>query len=277
MRNWLDQIIPQGALHLWLVDGVEFGVRLLLILLLYTVARWVTGRALDALMHPLSARARQEGPTSVTRLQTLEGLSRSAVRYALLFVMVVMLLGEAGIRVEAILASAGVAGLAISFGAQRLVRDVLTGFFFLLEDQFRVGEMVTLVTGPGLPQYTGNILEMGLRVTRLNDLTGKLVTVANGDITAVINHHRGPVTATVEVGVPVDAPLGRIRELVSGLPMSEELFAGEPQVEGVSSLEGGRMVVRIAAPAIPGKAPQAELALRQAVGEALRGEEIELK
>jgi len=274
MRSWLDQVVPQGGFHLPVVDGVEFASRLVLVLLLFLVGRWLSLRALDAVMGPLTARARQEGPTSVTRLQTLEGLSRSAVRYVLLFVLIVMFLGELGVRVEAIVASAGVAGLALSFGAQRLVRDVLTGFFMLLEDQFRVGEMVTLVSGPGLPQYTGNILEMGLRVTRMNDLTGKLVVIGNGDITAVINHNRGPVTATVEVGVGLDAQLGQIRELVSALPLDRELFAGPAVVEGVANLDGTKMVLRIAAPATPGKAPQAELALRQAIAEALRAHEI---
>lgn len=277
MRSWLDRVVPPGAFHLAVVDAVELTGRVVLLLVLYLIARWLMRRGLDAVVGPLLARARQEGPTSVTRLQTLEGLARSAIGYTLLFVLIVTLLGELGVQVGAILTGAGVAGLAFSFGAQRLVRDVLTGFFLLLEDQFRVGEMVTLVTGAGLPQYTGNIVEMGLRVSRVTDLTGKLVTVANGDITAVINHSRSPVTATVELGVAPDAPLGKIRELVAALPLGSEMFSGEARVEGVASLDGTKMVVRVAAPAAPGMAPQAELVLRQTVGEALRAQEIELR
>src|SRR5438132_1368764 len=110
MRTWFDRIIPPGPAHLWLADGVDMGMRVLFILLLFSAARWVSSRALDAVMSPLLARARQEGPSNVARLQTLAALARSVVRYALLFVTVVTLLSAVGIEVTAILASAGVAG-----------------------------------------------------------------------------------------------------------------------------------------------------------------------
>ncbi|MGV3721664.1 MAG: SUMF1/EgtB/PvdO family nonheme iron enzyme, partial [Actinomycetota bacterium] len=84
--------------------------------------------------------------------RTLEGLARSTTTYALLFLTVVTLLNSVGVPVATLLTGAGVAGLALSFGAQRVVRDVLTGAFILVEDQFRVGEVVTLVLTAGLPQ-----------------------------------------------------------------------------------------------------------------------------
>lgn len=277
MRTWLERIVPLGSAHLWLVDGVELAGKLLLILVLYAAVRWLAVRALDAVLNPLLARSRQEGPGGAARLETLAVLSRSSVRYALLFVLVVTLLSAVGIEITAILASAGVAGLAISFGAQRVVRDVLSGFFILLEDQFRVGEMVTLVNGPGLPLQTGAIVEMGLRVSRLTDLTGRLVTVANGDITTVVNHSRGPVTAAVEIGVPPGIPLARVQELAGTLVLPDSLFAGKAEVEGVAGADATRILVRVAAPAGPGMAPQAELALRGALADALRRGGIEIR
>jgi small conductance mechanosensitive channel len=277
MREWLENTIPRGLWHSWAVEGSEAALKVLLAIWLFVVLRWIVLRAIDTVMRPLLARAQREGETSTARLRTLEGLARSSITYVLLFVTGVTLLSHFDVNVAAILASAGVAGLALSFGAQRLVRDLLTGIFILLEDQFRVGEVVTLVLGPGLPQMNGTILEMGLRITRLEDISGKLVSVANGDIIAVINHHRGPVTATVEIGIDANASIDRVRELTADLSLPDDLFTGPASVQGVTALEAGKMVVRVAAPGRPGRAPDAELVLRQAVGEALRKAEVEIR
>jgi small conductance mechanosensitive channel len=277
MRDWLDRIIPSGVWHTGLVSAADLSWKVLLTLALFLAFRWLALRALTAVMLPLAGRARRENGASLARLQTLEGLARSWITYLLLFLAAVTLLNQVGVNVATILAGAGVAGLALSFGAQRLVRDVLTGFFLLLEDQFRVGEVVTLVGTAGLPQFTGTVLEMGLRITRIQDVAGKVVTLGNGDIAAVINHSRGPITAAVEVGVTNEAPLSQVSATVQAVSLPDELFAGPAVVQGIAALEGERMVVRVAAPARPGKAPEAELALRQAVGEALRRDEIAIR
>jgi len=277
MREWLDRIVPTGDWHTWAVAGAESLVKILAAVVLFFGVRWLALRAIAAVMRPLLARAQREGDTSLARLRTLEGLARSSITYALLFVTVVTLLSHFSVNVAAILASAGVAGLALSFGAQRLVRDLLTGIFILLEDQFRIGEVVTLVLGPGLPQLNGTIAEMGLRITRLHDISGKLVSVGNGDIVAVINHHRGPISTTVEVGVSASTPLDQLGTLAGEAVLPPGLFSGPARVEGVASFDADKMVVRFAAPALPGKAPEAELALRQTLGAALREAEVELR
>lgn len=277
MRDWLNRTLPAGPWHLWLVDSVNAAAAVVLAALMYFLLRWVLLRAVQTLMLPLLARAEREGETSAARLRTLQGLALSSITYTLLFVAVVTLLGQAGVNVSAILAGAGVAGLAFSFGAQRLVRDVLTGFFLLLEDQFRVGEIVTLIGLPGMMQANGTVLDMGLRTTRLRDTTGKLVTVSNGDIGAVVNHSRGPITAAVELGVPAEVAIDRIREIMVALDLPADRFSGPAELRGVTALEAGKVVVRIAAPAQPGKAPEAELALRQAAGEALRRAGVEIR
>jgi small conductance mechanosensitive channel len=277
MRDWLDRVAPTGEWHSWVVTAGEAGLKVLAAVLLFFAARWLSLRAMSAVMRPLLSRAQREGETSLARLRTLEGLARSSITYVLLFVTVVTLLSHFSVNVAAILASAGVAGLALSFGAQRLVRDLLTGIFILLEDQFRIGEVVTLVLGPGLPQLNGTIAEMGLRITRLHDISGKLVSVGNGDIVAVINHHRGPIVTTVEVGVGSGTPLDRLSQLAGEAALPVGLFSGPARVEGVTAFDADKMVVRFAAPALPGRAPEAELALRQSLGAALREAEVELR
>ena len=277
MRRWLDQILPAGSWHGWMVDVAEGGLKIAIAVIVFLVLRRLVLRALQSVLLPILTRASGEDLTAVSRLKTLEGLARSSATYILLFGVVVTLLQSFNIQVTTLLAGAGVAGLALSFGAQRLVRDVLTGFFLLLDDQFRVGEVVSLMGIPGMAQANGTVLEMGLRTTRMADLSGKLVTISNGDIGAVINHSRGPVTATVEVGVPADVQLSQVREAMAALSLPDELFDGSAAVEGVTALEATRMVVRIAAPARAGRAPEAEMALRQAAGEALRQRGIEIR
>jgi moderate conductance mechanosensitive channel len=277
MRDWLKNTIPGGVWHNWLVDGAEASVKIVLVILLFFVARWLAFRALKIVMLPLLGRAEREGPSSVARMHTLSGLARSWIGFIVFFLAAMTVLSQLGFNVAALVASAGVAGLAVSFGAQRLVRDVLTGFVLLLEDQFRVGEVVTLIGSPGLPQLNGTIREMGLRVTHLLDTSGKLVIIGNGDIAAVVNHSRGPVTATIELGVPTDVDLESVRKALPSVPLPDGLFTGPPEIEGVTAIEGAKMVLRIAGPASPGRAPEAELALRQAVGQALRQAGIEIK
>ena len=277
MREWLERVIPAGPLHTWAVDGARAGTRIAVALLLFALFRWLVVRGIRMVLRPLLARLENEGAGNHSRLRTLGSLAESAVTYSLLFVLVVGLLSDMGINVATLVAGAGVAGLALSFGAQRLVRDLLTGFFLLLEDQFRVGEVVTIVASAGLPQLTGTITEIGLRATRLQDISGKHITIGNGDIAAVVNHSRGPVTATVDVGVPSDTPMERLHEVVHSAELPPDLLEGTATVQGVAALDSDKMVVRITAPALPGKAPEGELALRQAIGQALRTAEITIK
>lgn len=277
LHEWLSRVIPTGVWHAGLVSAAELGLSVLVILVLFLILRSLSLHGLAAIMRPLEAAAKREGESSLARVKTLEGLARSVIGYALLLLAILTGLDQIGVNVSTLLAGAGVAGLALSFGAQRLVRDVLTGFFLLLEDQFRVGETVTLLGIPGITQLNGTIEDIGLRITRLSDTSGKRVIVNNGDIGAVVNHSRGPVLIAIELGVPVDAPLERVQEIVEGTQLPSALFNEGTSLQGVAALDATKMVVRVSARARPGRSTDAELALRQAVGRALREAEIEIK
>jgi small conductance mechanosensitive channel len=95
-----------------------------------------------------------------------------------------------------------VAGLAVGFGAQKLVKDVITGFFLLLEDQYAVGDYVTIGT------VTGTVEELGMRITRLRDDDGRLYILSNGDIGQVCNMSRGPLAGVLEVAIAASADVG---------------------------------------------------------------------
>lgn len=239
------------------------GAKLLAIFLLYLIVQRVIGRAVDRLLPPLLTRVRPDTPVRESRVRTISSLLKSIAQYVLLFITAVMALRVLDFEVAPIVASAGVVGLAVGFGAQRLVRDVITGFLILLEDQFDVGDTVTISGN------TGVVEEMSMRITRLRDEMGKLVILSNGDISTVVNHSRGPLTVTVDLSVAPDTSLDQLRELVAGLPLPEGTWAEPPAVRGVVSMDATKLTVRVTGRAQPGRQSAAELGLRQALREAL--------
>jgi small-conductance mechanosensitive channel len=246
------------------------GLKLLGIFLLYLIVRRLIGQAIDRLVPLLLGHVRPATHVRESRIRTISGLLKSICQYLLLFITAVMALKVLEFEVAPILASAGVVGLAVGFGAQRLVRDVITGFLILMEDQFDVGDTVT-ISG-----QTGVVEEMGMRITRLRDDVGKLIILANGDISTVINHSRGPLAVNIDLSVQPETGLQRLRDLVANLSLPEELWSEPPTVRGVLAMDAARLTVRVWGRAHPGKQFAAELSLRQALRDALAAAYIKL-
>lgn len=153
-----------------------------------------------------------------------------------------------------ILGGAAILGLAVSFGAQSLVKDIITGFFMLIEDQFAVGDVVE-VAGLG-----GSVEEITMRVVKLRDLEGNLHIVPNGEIKAVTNRTRGWSRAVVDVGVAYSADIDRVMDVVAdetrrlaGEDRWAALLDGPPEVTGVESLGDNAVVVRALLRTSPGQ------------------------
>src|SRR5436305_8615071 len=150
-------------------------------------------------------------PDEVPRIETLARVFRYAAAVLIAVVAGSLVLGELGISVAPILATAGVAGVGIGFGAQSLVKDYFTGFFLLLEDQIRQGDVVEIAGKSGLVE------EVTLRYVRLRDFDGHVHFVPNGEIKVVSNRTRGFAQAAVDVGVgygvDIDLALGVMREV----------------------------------------------------------------
>ncbi len=261
----------------WLLEARDLGttatvagLKLFGIILLYLLIRRLISRGIDQLLPRLLARVRPATQVRESRLRTISGLLKSIAQYFLLFITVVMALKVLDFEVAPIVASAGVIGLAVGFGSQKLVKDVITGFLILLEEQFDVGDTVTISGN------TGVVEEMGMRITRLRDDVGKLIILSNGDISTVINHSRGTLAVGVDLSVPADTSVARLRELVAGLMLSEELWAEAPTVRGITAMDAAKITVRVAGRAKPGRQALAELALRQAVRDALATAYIKL-
>ncbi|HWR10015.1 mechanosensitive ion channel family protein [Sporomusa sp.] len=199
------------------------------------------------------------------RARTLSSLLHSIIRYAIYFIVVVMMLQEFKIDTTSIVAGAGIIGLAVGVGAQSLIKDFITGFFIILEDQYGVGDYVVI------GDMTGTVEELGFRVTKLRDGNGILHIIPNGSILKVSNYTRGHMQAVVNVPVPYEADIGEIFTILEAACISvgksmPEVLAG-PNVVGVVDLRPGEVVIRITAKTVPLEQVKVETTLRRLIKE----------
>lgn len=213
---------------------------------------------------------------SDNRALTLSGLLKSILRYAVYFVATISIV-EIFIpnAARTVLTGAGIIGLAVGFGAQNLVRDIITGFFILFEDQFAVGDFVQVVG------ITGTVEEIGLRVTKIREYGGQLHIIPNGTIDRVANFNRGGMMAVVEVGISYDENIERaIDVLKTASDKFAETWAVDlmegPSVLGVVRFGEWDVVIRVVAKTLPMRQWEIERQLRKAIKETLDREGIEI-
>jgi small conductance mechanosensitive channel len=244
--------------------------------LLVRLIRRVTNRAknrLDLQERPGQARG-VEGTQELTavlmsqrreqRFEAISQLLRSITTFTIVTLALLIILGQLGVNMAPLLASAGVIGVALGFGAQTLVKDFLSGIFLVLEDQFGVGDVVDL--GPA----TGTVEEVTLRVTRIRDLSGVVWYVRNGEILRVANRSQGWTMAIVDVPIAYNEDLDRVRRIVEEVgaamdqdPAYDGILFGTPVYAGVESVSGDAVFVRITAKAAPDQQMSAGRALRE--------------
>lgn len=183
---------------------------------------------------------------------TIASVLRSTTSVVILTVAVIVILGELGISLAPIVASAGILGLAVGFGAQSLVSDVIAGMFMLLEDQYGVGDWVDV------GDASGEVEVVGLRVTQVRDGNGVLWFVRNGEIARVGNHSQDWARVILEVPVAYDEDIDRASHLLTetagelgGDPRYQDAILEEPEVWGVSSLSREAVVLQVAVVTAP--------------------------
>ena len=145
------------------------------------------------------------------KASTLAIILKSIAKYLLYFIGIVPILEIFGINPSSILATAGIGGLAIGFGAQNLVKDVITGFFILFEDQYAVGDYIK--TG----EFDGIVEEIGLRVTKIRAFSGELYIIPNGNIQSVTNKCRGAMRAWVNVSIAYEEDIDNAIKVLTSL------------------------------------------------------------
>ena len=198
------------------------------------------------------------------RFEAISQLLRSITTFSIVTLALLIILGQLGVNMAPLLASAGVIGVALGFGAQTLVKDFLSGIFLVLEDQFGVGDVVDL--GPA----TGTVEEVTLRVTRIRDLSGVVWYVRNGEILRVANRSQGWTLASGDVPIAYNEDLDRVRRIVEevgsqmdGDPAYDGILFGTPTYAGVESVSGDAVFVRVTAKAAPDQQMSAGRALRE--------------
>lgn len=183
------------------------------------------------------------------RLVTLRSVSKSITRYVVYFIGAIMILSEFGVDTASLIAGAGIVGLAVGFGAQNLVKDVITGFFILFEDQYAVGDYVT-VAG-----VSGVVESIGIRVTRIRDFGGQLHIIPNGSIGMVTNFQGHNMRVLFDVPVPysvdVEAAVHVLEKAFEDQKASIPGIAEGPDVLGVQDMNEAGVFLRVWATAEP--------------------------
>ena len=201
------------------------------------------------------------------RTATVVGLFSGVFVVAAWFVFILTLLKDLGVDITPILASAGIVGIALGFGAQALVRDTISGLFIFVEGQFDVGDIVDLTTSAGT--VSGTVETLSLRTTAIRQYDGSLSTVPNGLIEVTNNRTRGWGRAVVDVRVALDEEPDRVRDVLDELlvEIKDQAPLGEwlrqpPQVLGVTQLTDTAQVMRVAAETMPSHRVDTERLLR---------------
>ncbi len=189
--------------------------------------------------------------TSERREETLSKLLDNVLSYVIYFIAFMMILTVLTIDVKALLAGAGIVGLAVGFGAQSLVKDILSGFFIIFEDQFSVGDHIRV------GQFEGDVEAIGLRTTKIKSWTGELHILPNGSITQVTNFSLNNSVAVVDVAIAYQEDIEKaekvIGELLEKLPEQYEEIVKAPELLGVQNLGASEIILRITAETMPMK------------------------
>lgn len=219
-------------------------LNVILIITLAFVVRGVVGRLLSAVHKRL--RARMTGVEERKRLDTIDRIFGYVASVVIGVITIMVVLAELGISIAPFLATAGVVGIAISFGAQSLVKDYFTGFVMLIENQIRQGDVVDIAG------KSGSVEEVTLRYIRLRDGEGTVHFVPNSSITTVSNHSRDFAYAVVEIGVGYDVHLGKAYDVIKQVgielrndPDIREKILEDIQILGVTQLGESAVTIRV--------------------------------
>lgn len=272
----------------WWVE--KFGgliLRLIIITVVALIIRSILVRTVDKVvlriadMHTRrdidSSRAAIVAHRKAQRTKTLGSLFKNIVNVIVLGIAGLMVLAEVGINLGPLLAGAGVAGVAIGFGAQSLVKDVISGIFILMEDQYGVGDVVDL------GDAVGTVEEVQLRITKLRAVDGTLWFVRNGEILRVGNmsqdYSKVVLDVSVAYGTDVEFAkdvLQRVANDFAGDPQTRALVLETPEVLGVQALAPDSVQIRLVITTQPGEQWAASRVLRERIKAALDAAGIEI-
>ncbi|WP_244668415.1 mechanosensitive ion channel family protein [Bacillus sp. NTK074B] len=230
---------------MWIALGTG-AIKIVAIMVITYIALRV-GRS--AIRNVFKVRSRSPLKFTERREATLLKLLENVLTYVIYFISLMTILSTLDIDVKGLIAGAGIVGLAVGFGAQNLVRDIITGFFIIFEDQFSVGDYVRIGSAEG------TVEEIGLRTTKIKSWTGELHIFPNGNITEVTNFSVHNSIAVVDVSIAYEENIEEaekvMEELLLSLPQKYEDLVNPPELLGVQTLGASDVVIRIVAETVP--------------------------
>lgn len=229
------------SLERLIIAGLKIAAILVLAFLAYRIGKWLINRLLKATVSP-------------KRIETLAALLQNILKYLVFFVALAMILREIGVDPISLIAGAGIIGVALGFGAQSLVKDVVSGFFILFEGVFAVGDFVCLHCA-GAPDVFGLVEEIGLRVTKVREINGAISAVSNGLINSVDSYPLGYVPYFINLVMPGELGRENIKNWLDGtltdLPQVSRMIVDGPRlVEGLD-LSQGKIMAQIKLGMVP--------------------------
>lgn len=304
-----DSVCPSGGHWCTIVNDLTHNVGLaraadwliakplsiLALLVIGFVVRWLICRMIDRLAHRAAvgtvpaviARGKvhqlflEANPAADERRRqradTIASLLKSITTTVIATIVIFMVIAELGYNIAPLVASAGIIGVALGFGAQSLVKDFLSGIFMILEDQYGVGDVVTLGTA------SGSIEAVGLRVTRLRDVNGTVWYVRNGEVLAVGNMSQSWSRAVLDVPVGSSEDIDRVRAVLAEVARDlwqDAEYQGdileEPEVWGVERWDPDGVVVRVVLKTAPSQQWLVAREMRQRIKARFDAEGIEV-
>ncbi|MDA8229503.1 MAG: mechanosensitive ion channel family protein [Desulfitobacterium hafniense] len=247
----------------WYILKVLILARLSYIVIIYFLRRLLVQRTGKILINERKAN-------------TLFPLLRSITFYVITFTFILSILKNVfSIETGTLLASASVLGVALGFGAQSFIKDIIGGFFILFEDQYAVGEYIKA------GEFSGTVEEIGIRATRLRDWSGELHIIPNGSITAVTNFNRGKMRALVDIHLPYDEDIDHAMEVMHKVCDEvageyKDKIVDKPSVQGVIQFGEHNAVLRVIAYTKPNEQWELERELRRRVHKAFLNEGIRI-
>jgi small-conductance mechanosensitive channel len=263
----------------YLAGPIRLGLRLALVIALAVMLRVAAGRLIRRLASRVASGDSQDRSAGVfgerrsQRATALATLLGNAASVAIFIVAGLIVLGDIGLNLAPVLASAGVLGLALGFGAQNLVQDFLAGIFILLEDQYGIGDVIDLA------HVTGTVEAVSLRITRIRDVNGVVWHIRNGPIKKAGNETHGWARAVVDVPVPYGVPVAAVRVALerAAVQMARESrwssdMLDTPEVWGVETVSPEAIIVRVVARTAPTAKQEVSRELRERLMAALEAE-----
>ncbi|MFS0821173.1 mechanosensitive ion channel family protein [Bacillus sp. 1P02SD] len=257
----------------WETLLINIGIKALKIIGIF-IAFFIVKKIGNKVIDRIFTNLQNKQNISIGRTHTLQKLMENILSYGLIFILVASIFGIFEIPVASLIAGAGIVGLAVGFGAQGLVSDVVTGFFLLLEKQIDVNDYVTIGAIDGVVEA------VGLRTTQIRGFDGTLHFIPNRDITSVSNHSRGNMRALVDIGIAygedIDQAITVMQEACDKVAADNPVIIEGPNVIGVQALGVSDVVLRVIAKTENGEHWGVERQLRKAIKEAFDVHGIEI-